>query len=664
MKELLVTVVSIVLFLGFCAILPAQTIPAEELGEIYVRATRLAQSDYKIAGNVKVIDREEIESTNATNIPDLLKETSGIFVYDQSTAKSATVDIRGFGDTAKRNILVLVNDRKINSVDQSGADLTQIPIEEVERIEIIRGAGSVLYGDNAVGGVINIITKKGKGEMKGRLGAFYGSYDKQGSDIELSGEAKNISYNFYSKYMDDRGFRENSDVLYKDFNTRLGYKLSPKISFDFEVGRHQDKTQLPGGLSSSELATLGRRGSADKTDYSKTRDMFYNLSFDLKPWAQEVDFGTFIVDLTNRKRNVFDSFFSNFWETKRDIETNGITAKYIFNKPIFSKEVNFVTGIDFYDTDNHIKGFTGNTDDIVITKKETGAYGFLEYELFDKIFVNGGSRFQQAEYNFDNIGARTYHSNSPDEWASMGGFRYEYAPKSSLHFNAQQTFRFLSTDEWYSTWPTPSLNTSLKQQTGIQFETGIKHNYQDKVTVNITPYAMLLNDEIYYDPSTYKNLNYDKTRRLGVELGVEADILKFVEIKGLEKLDYFINYTYQKPQFKEGAYENKYIPLVPRDQVSSGISAGFGKFYNISFIGNFVGSRYIINDLSNNFPKAKPYFVVDAKLSYKREYLEVYAKINNLFDRQYFTYESTNGVSVDYFPAPERNFMVGIDLKF
>ena len=128
---------------------------------IIVTATRIAQHNYRLTGNVTVIDSEEIADYGAQNIPDLLSDSVGVNIYNYGTKKSSNIDIRGFGETAASNVLVLVNDRKINSVDISGPDLLRIPIGSVDRIEIIRGAGSVLYGDNAVGGVVNIITKKG-----------------------------------------------------------------------------------------------------------------------------------------------------------------------------------------------------------------------------------------------------------------------------------------------------------------------------------------------------------------------------------------------------------------------------------------------------------------------------------------------------------------------
>src|SRR3989338_6956474 len=266
---------------------PAAADIKNEMDTVVVPAPRIPQHNYKLAGNVTVITQEEIAASNAQNRPEILREALGIHIYDQSTTKTSVLDMRGFGDSATRNVLVLVNDRKINNVDISGADLIQIPIDAVERIEIIRGAGSVLYGDNAVGGVVNIITKKGEGYFKGKFGGMYGSYDARATDLELSGEKSNISYYFFSKYFDQRGFRQNSDVLAKDFNTRLGYEFSDRLSMDFNVGWHKDRYGLPGGISADEIATFNRRASMEEDNYATTMDEFFELSFDMTPWPED-----------------------------------------------------------------------------------------------------------------------------------------------------------------------------------------------------------------------------------------------------------------------------------------------------------------------------------------------------------------------------------------
>ena len=130
------------------------------LETVVVTGTRTHQSIERVPANVTVIDEEGIRNSNAKTVVDLLRYEEGIVVRDVlGTGKTAQVDLRGFGETGPYNTLVLVDGRRVNEIDLSGVDWTQIPLEQIERIEIVRGTGTVLYGDNAVGGVINIITK-------------------------------------------------------------------------------------------------------------------------------------------------------------------------------------------------------------------------------------------------------------------------------------------------------------------------------------------------------------------------------------------------------------------------------------------------------------------------------------------------------------------------
>ena len=139
-------------------------VSAESREEMVVTATRYPKRLDSIPANVSVITAEEIEQSVARTIPDLLRSQAGLHVTDiAGNRASYSVDIRGFGETAALNTLVLVDGRRINSADLSGTDWTTMPLDRVDRIEIIRGARSgVIYGDNASGGVINIITHEGK----------------------------------------------------------------------------------------------------------------------------------------------------------------------------------------------------------------------------------------------------------------------------------------------------------------------------------------------------------------------------------------------------------------------------------------------------------------------------------------------------------------------
>lgn len=649
----------------------AQT--TQDLGRIVVTASRIAQQEYEVAGNLTVIDAEQIAASNAQTIPDIVKEALGVSVYSSGTVKSSVVDIRGFGDTAARNVLVLIDGRKINTVDVSAPDLLQVPLESVERIEILRGAGTVLYGDNATGGVVSIITKKGKGEFSGRVGSSYGSYSKRKVDAEVSGEHKSLSYYLYSKYDDHRSFRDNGDLLSKDFSSRLAYALNDNFAVDLSLGWHDDSQGLPGGLTEAQIRTMGRKGTANPTDISHTKDRFVKLGTSLKPWPEDVNYGEFLIDYYYRNRDVRDEFnaFGAF-HTKRNTDTHGITGKYVFDRTVFGQDVNFVTGVDYFDSENDIRGAGSNSDDITITKEEIGIYGFGEYELVDDVFVNAGTRYHEAKYTFDQRNVTVYQTQRPDEWASMGGVKWLYAPGSALHWNAQQTFRFLATDEWYSTanFPsfgiTPGLNLNLRQQTGVQFEAGIKHSFGDKVILSLTPYWMDLNNEVYFDPVTFANRNFDKTRRTGVEFGQQYDLKEIFSIDDLQKLQAFVNYTFQKPEQKSGSNDGEDIPFAARHQAQFGLMTEVVKYVRLSLTSNYMGSRYRINDLANRAPKVKPHITLDTKVAYVRENYEIYAAVNNLTDQKYDDFVSTNSslTTVNFFPADERNYELGVNIKF
>jgi len=675
MKKVLLVLFSLFVsnvLLGF-----AQELEPIELEEIVVTPSRIAQHGYKITSNVSVISRKQIEASNARMVSDILEQELGVHIYDNGSSKTTKIDIRGFGDTATRNVLVLVNDRKVNPIDISGPDMLQIPIESVEKIEIIRGAGSVLYGDNAVGGVVNIITKKGKGNLSGKVGGYAGSYSTSSTDFEISGSKKfelanlpnDVSYYISSKYLDNGGYRDNSDVVSKDYNGRLGYKVSDRVSVDLNTGWHEDDYGLPGGLSFAELESLGRRGSADPTDFASTKDRFVQMAFDVKPWPENIEWGHFVVDFSYQNRDTYASFAAFDFNTKREIDSYGLNSKYIFDQTLFNKEFNFVVGLDYYDTDNDIIGSGSNSDDLTISKEEVGAYVFAEYEALDKLFVNAGTRFQQANYTFDQRAAAvSYTTDTPRESVNMAGMKYEYAPGSNVFWDVQQTFRFLATDEWYDSF-TATLNTNLKQQTGIQYEVGLKHNLNDTTLVTVTPYWMDLKNEIFFNPSGGffgSNDNYDKTRRIGVEVGQRTNLLKIFQVGRLNALDIFTNYSYQDPKFVNGPNDNKFIPMAPQHQANLGINTEFFNNFGFSLTGNYVGTSFAINDTLNATPRIKPYFTMDAKLSFKREHFEIFGAINNLFDEQYhsFVVKSVSSIAKDHFPAPERNFVAGMNLKF
>lgn len=634
--------------------------------ELYTTSTRIANYEYELTSDITIVNESMIAASGARTVAEALQQFAGVYVYDRSTPKTTVVDIRGFGDSAASNVLVLVNDRKLNSVDLSGPDLLQIPLGAVARIEILRGAGSVLYGDNAVGGVINVITKEGEGDPHAEVTYQYGSYERSKVSGQVSGRSDGLRYYGYAAYDDDKGYRDQSDVLARNFNTRLSYDFEGKANVDFEIGGHRDQTQLPGGLDEAELNGYGRRGAADR-NFSETEDWFARLGFDYELGDTPGSLGAFTFDATYKNRDVFDSFFRTFNSTRR-IDQWGFLGKYIFDREIFGHDVDFVLGLDLYETENDILGSGTNTDDITISKNEIGVYTFAELETFDNIFFNSGFRYQKAEYDFDDRGNSAFSSQDPDEWAWLAGFKWSFMPRSNIYGNIQKTFRFLATDEWYSTFS--GLNTNLDQQKGVQYEIGIKQRVNSVFQYSVTPYLIEIDDEIYYDPSTFSNSNYEQTRRFGIETMGFFNLLPLFENKHLNRFDIRLGHTYQDPEFNGGVNDGRVIPLVPNHQFSQQVVVKFFDSWILGLQGRTIGRRVIGNDLDNSQSKASSYFVMDARIAYEIKNIEIFIEVNNIFDEDYNTYEIEKSVfgnpaiTRDVYPAADRNINIGCTVKF
>jgi len=167
---------------------------------------------------------------------------------------------------------VLVDGRRVNEIDLSGVDWTQIPLDQVERIEIVRGSGSVLYGDNAAGGVVNIITKRPEKPFSAGGEVAIGSYHYHKESVRSveSGAPyppSSVRLQFY------RWVSENQFLRAKNVGGKIIYDLNETLSFNLSGGFHQDDTGLPGALSKT-IYESDRRSAKNPFDKAETKDGF------------------------------------------------------------------------------------------------------------------------------------------------------------------------------------------------------------------------------------------------------------------------------------------------------------------------------------------------------------------------------------------------------
>ena len=643
------------------------------MDEVVVTGTRSEEKVERIPANVTVIDQEDIKNTNAKDVPDLLRAREGIVVRDLlSNGKSAQVDLRGFGEAAPYNNLVLVDGRRVNEIDLSGVDWTQIPLDQIERIEIVRGTGTVLYGDNAVGGVINIITKTPSDRFALSAGANAGSYSLNKENVSVSGAQGPLAASFYGSYESTQGYRENNDYRAKDVGGKIVYDAASFLSLNLAGSYHTDDYGLPGPLTKDQLS-VNRRASLDPLDMAETEDGYLKLGSDLFIGS----YGNLVTDLSYRNRDSKSDFPDPLYPYVIDsqIRTYGFTPRYVHKSDLMGHRNTLVTGIDLYWIDQDLKtysGFLSSSTTLTgladISRDSYGLYVNDDFSVLEDLLLTLGLRREKAEYDLHQIDLSAFPLAPLDETveesenAYTAGLTWLYSGKSALFGRYNRSFRFPLTDElvlFDYVAGRIRVNPDLKPQTGDHYEVGVRHFFTPNLQANITLYRAEITDEIFFNKATFTNENYDHTRHQGVEVGASTDLF--------EKVTLFGNYTYEKATFRDGPFDGKDIPAVPRNKFNLGFRI-HDVIPNLVFSADYlyVGESFLISDQANRFEKLESYYTVNLRLSYAWKWLTVFAGVNNVTDQKYSEYGLIGGFNSIpyYYPAPERNWVGGIEIRY
>ncbi|MFC1508775.1 TonB-dependent receptor [Candidatus Omnitrophota bacterium] len=646
-----------------------------DLEKIIVTPFRTETSISEITKGVMVISKEEIKSSGATYLPELLKGQSGIAVTDQiANPKGIKLDIRGFGDSSASNILVLIDGRRTNQIDLSGVDWGQIDLNSIERIEIVRGPSTVLYGDNASAGVINIITKKGTSdEPTIAIDTILGSHQFKKMLTSLNVSSKLIDYFLSYSHQESDGYRVNSEYWDNNFFTKAVACPTDVLEIELSTGYHRDHYGLPGALYPNEIEALGRRGTIYPYDEGFTSDYFITtvpkLSFSIGDNDALLSFFNSCRERRSNTLTVYASGASEY-ETVHYITTYELRPKLEFNCLWGSIDNQLIAGVDYlHAKDNILSGNRINSqqDETDVYKETFGVYLHDNVELQDKFLLNTGGRLEWADYTFDQKGlVAAYESKSIKEKAFELGFGYKHSDASQAYFDYSRSYRLPNTEECYSNkylWGGTEyggLNASISHQESNNYELGIRHNYMDYMDLSADIFLMDVKNEIYYDMNTFTNTNYrPKARHYGFELEGSFDLLD-------ARLRPFMSLTLQESFFKGGTYAGKQIPFVPKTQFSIGtefLPLPIEKL-NLTIALDYVGSRYAINDLTNTYPKLKSYTTFSTKMTYTVKNGDLWLSVKNLFNRKYSEYGIIGSQGQAYYPSPERIFRAGVSLKF
>lgn len=637
---------------------PLYTFAAEDEAVVIVTASRFADTDPPIPANISVITRKEIAELPATSLPDILKTRAGIDVRTiaGSLGIDATVDLRGFGDAAISNILVLIDGQRINPIDMGSISWSAVPLASIQRIEVIRGAGTVLYGDRASGGVINIITDK-SGSAAATAAIETGSHGFRSMDGRVAGGSDSAYFNIGARYAEDDGWRQNNQQDQHAVAGRGGLRLAAgEVFADFAA--YRDSSGLPGYLRSAAYASdpRGARTPFDhqSRDGSRLRpglrfDVTGNLTLEAEVAAEQED-----------RHGNYVSFGSIADSSK---ETQSATPRLRWRHGLAGMASETVAGYDYYE--GKVESRYATAPRQTADQKSQALYVQNSTALTDAWTVTLGGRRQRMEQSVHQDayapwfqpsldGSATRIRNAGDVGVTRTGQGWR------IYGKVGSTYRYANTDELFgydNILFVPVFAGNLRPQHGRIGEIGGSAR-AGTVDARASLYRLNLKDEIGYDGSVGANINFDPTRRQGVEVEFGWRIA--------ESLRTQVAYAYTDAQFRDGPYAGKDIPLVPRDKATVQLVWNAGAAGTYAALANHVGNRRYSGDFANVRGMLPGYTTVDFQAAWQLKPWTITARILNAFDKRYSPFAGYSTFISDhyYYPADGRSFRLAARYDF
>lgn len=635
------------------------------LDEILIEGSLIEDTVWNTPKSVSVITSADIEQTPGVELIDILSSQSGLNITSYSgNDKQSSVDIRGMGATSNSNVLVIVDGIRLNAPDLSGADLSSIDLRNIEKIEIIRGSESVIYGDGAVAGVINIYTRRPekKSTINAKIGV--GSFETRDAALGFSAGNRSLSWKAGVEIHESNGYRENGFFNKQSSRLNLDYQYSDTLSLVLLSSAASDEYGLPGPVSIDDIDSEGQRfKSNNPDDQGETTDLKLTAGFNWKLPSG----GTIQARRGYRFRdNAYLLGYNSLSLASKEDQTSHIdentkTLTVTFSRPfsIGHRKHRLKVGIDhafsYYvrDARSQNERHNSNTDSL-------GAFLINRLDLSDTLLMTLGYRSNTFNGKFrkdmGSLSGNRYYWQNGDlidkSWGNQSynlGFVLTHDDETNLFCSLGSSFRTPNVDEFAAT------AEDLKPQTGINAEAGIRFDNSDTLSYSLSLFQMQITDEIYYGMDTNgetENRNYED---ITLRRGLEAEFRFFAG----DSLYFWGNLSWISATF-EGS--GKTVPLVPAEKGSFGTEITISDNLVLAVNGIIVGSQYDGNDDSNNrFKKLDAYSVFNSKLTYHiGQEGRVNLGIRNIFNTLY----STIAYSETYYPMPTRNYHCELNWTF
>lgn len=645
----------------------AQTIPV--LDTIVVTATRFQSDGMQQPIATQVITADEIRDSSAMSVAEVLNKLGGVHTRINFTGvPDMPLDLRGFGMTGDQNTLVLVNGQRVSGLEgNTPARLSNIPIDAIERIEILRGTGAILYGGGASGGTINIITRSPLLEgVAGNVSATAGSHGlldlRGGVGVGRGPWGLNLNVQHY----ENDNYRANNRAVQDAGSGELRYEVGGDfIALGFNADNQ--KARLPGARTEAQLSS-DPRGTSTPNDYLDSESRLFSLRGEKR--LGEV---TLALDVSRHEKQA--DMFTDWGggATSRadtNVDVTAVSPRLLWKSRPGGVDNRLTLGLDWsdwsYANDTLGTGWVSSTMELA-DQNNRAVYLRDEFSLASGTRVSLGLRRETVEQAQEERltpvpQRRVEHHLSAHEIA----LQQELAAGFSAYGRVGRSFRIANIDENRCLpWALPC-SPLLKPQRSRDRELGMEWRGKG-AHFRAGLFDMAVSDEIHYmnvNPFLFgANVNLPPTRHRGLEFEGKLPMG--------ETMDLVARYTRTQARFRQGVFggvdvTGNDVPMVPRDRLGLNLGWQADPATRLSFNVNFVGRQRYDNDQANLFRTMPSYAVADIKISHELGAWRLAAGVNNLFDKAYYSYGIVNSTytSFNAYPEDRRNAYASAEYRF
>ena len=613
----------------------------------------------------EVYTEEDIKNSKSNNIYDFLTQNTSLSLAPSSGNRfSQKISTRGYGLTiGSHNLVVTLNGRRLNSIATDGPAINTININDVDRIEITKGSGSVIYGDSAMAGAIHIFTKK---NFDTKISSSFGNYGLAHTSasfgisqekIDLNMSIDNLKHGGYS-VADPQGNKDKGEETKSNIN--VSYVTDGGTEFELDYDLNESENRYPNALtkaqfdenpsynSTGRVYTVSDKKS-DTITYKVNRQLTDNLTLSRSSSIlnkETITKGYKSGDITN-------------YDNPSKYQYDYYSADYILNYSNGNLQID--SGYTSFDGSRTFPVATAYVPANTTSKKNIGFFSQLRYNKDDSTYTIG-ARNETVEYEYKPVSGVQKNAKHHLEAFDVG-FNTKVNQSTTVFTNFNQAFQAPLIDRFFTY--NGGFNGFMSPSTSKTVNIGLNH-LTDKSKTKVTLSKSNISNEMYYNTSTWANTNLDKSHKQGLEL---QNLYKVNP-----KLSTNVNYAYTDAVIDEEAdntlMNGKTNPMTSKHNISASVIYTFSDNLSITLTQKYRSNAFAEEDYTNTgIHKQMAYNSTDFNFSYMlNNSLEFNFDVENLFDNSYGTTLNDNslgtGLGTIYPGNFTRNIKADLTYKF